>query len=133
MLAQMIALMLAQTIALVLAYERTGKAIKGAMMETGVADHAENNAPSKPAGPGDGEQVIGDEISRFGLHSLHVICMGAAVDAQRWLESLYATEQIKGHALACVTTFSYEDVDVSGLWHFRLWWKDGDYGSKSVE
>lgn len=103
--------------------------MKGAMMETDIAGHDENTASPKPAGAGEGEQVIGDDTSRFGLHSLHVIRMGAAVDAQFWLDSLYIAEQLKGHALACVTTFSYEDVDVPGLWHFRLWWKDGDYGS----
>lgn len=96
-------------------------------MDRGVTGQIETEAPQKVARTNQGEQVIGDEISRFGLHALHVIRLGAAVEAQKWLDSLYAAEQLEGQALACVTTFSYEDVDVSGLWHFRLWWKEGNH------
>jgi hypothetical protein len=63
------------------------------------------------------EVVVEDSVSRFGLHRLHVVRMGASVDAEKWMN-----ERLKGN---CEVTlmWHYEEQEL-GIHHLRLYWKE---------
>ena len=63
------------------------------------------------------EVIVEDSVSRFGLHHLHVIRIGAPVDAEKWMN-----ERLKGKDEVTLM-WIYEEQEL-GIQHFRFYWKE---------
>lgn len=68
------------------------------------------------------ERVVDCGVSRFGLHRLHVIRLGEAVDIERWIE-----ERVPPGGTV-ETYLRYEEKEL-GVHHLRLYWIDGEITS----
>lgn len=74
------------------------------------------------------EVVLRDDESRAGLRRLHVIAslpvlineVERAVLLKRW-EERWVLTKVNGGVVECRDV--YEDSQVVGLWHLRLYWK----------
>ena len=64
------------------------------------------------------EVVVEEGVSRFGLHRVHVMRMGAAVDVDQWVKERVGEGVVKGW-----WEYKEEEMDVYHLW---LWWKDDE-------
>jgi len=62
------------------------------------------------------EIVIEEGVSRFGLHRVHVMRMGAPVDLERWVK-----ERVLAVGGEVKTWYRYEEEGI-GVHHLRLWW-----------
>ncbi len=60
--------------------------------------------------------VVDRGVSRYGLHRLHVLRMGAEIDLAELIEKLIPEEaDVETH-------FQYEEEDI-GIHHARVWWR----------
>jgi len=71
----------------------------------------------------DNGTVVDLGVSRFGLHRLHVVRMGAAVDAEAWIK-----ERVPEGGMV-ETWLKYEEKGL-GLHHLHLFWREGGIASQ---
>jgi hypothetical protein len=63
------------------------------------------------------ERVVEEGRSWRGLHSVHVMRLGAEVDLERWIE-----EKVVPAGGEVEAFYQYEEEEL-GVWHMRLYWK----------
>ncbi len=63
------------------------------------------------------EVIVEEGVSRFGLHRIHVVRMGAPVDIWDWI-----VEKVLPMDGVVETYYQYEEEKL-GVHHLRLYWK----------
>ncbi len=66
---------------------------------------------------GSDEFIVEEGVSRYGLHRLHVLS-GQRIDAEKWLRG------------SVEAVYQYEDD--AGMWHLRLYWRDGGGDGREI-
>lgn len=70
--------------------------------------------------------VVDRGMSRYGLHRLHVLRMGAEIDLTELIEKLLPEEAV------VETHFQYEEEDI-GIHHARVWWRMPEHREDAEE
>lgn len=73
----------------------------------------------------DGEMVVRDKVSRFGLREVHMMKMGGMVDMDR------LSEQAMKDGGELLGMMEYEEEGL-GIWHLWVWWRAAKCAAKPI-